>query len=52
MKTIYTAPESQLIKLSFELTILSGENQHTGGNSGSNMDDPEYQNPFSGGSYE
>ncbi len=46
MKTIYTAPESQLIKLSFELTILSGQEHQTGGNSGSNMDDPDYQNPF------
>ena len=47
MKNTYLVPESQLIKLTFEMTILSGEvPKTTGGNTGSDMDDPDYQNPF------
>lgn len=45
MKITYQAPESQIIWLSFEMSVLSTE-KTTGGNTGSNMDDPDYQNPF------
>ena len=47
MKTMYQAPESQMVKLTFEVTILSGSSKTIGGNTGSDMDTPDYdQNPF------
>jgi len=46
MKTTYTTPESEIIGLSLENNILSGE-KFTGSNSGQNMDSADYsQNPF------
>ena len=46
MKNIYSTPESEVIGIRLEESILSVQ-KSTGSNSGQNMDTPDYsQNPF------